>query len=517
VQHHLVELPPHAFWVHESGAGTPVVLIHGLGGSSDWWRYNIEELAREYRVLAVDLVGFGRNRFFLRRSRLPLRFDEIAALLVRWIETLGEAVHLVGNSMGGQVAIHVAAARPDLVRSLTLVNSSGIPFEIAPAAHIENLIVPRGAMSFATILARDLLRAGPTSMTVAFTHVLRDDVRPLLRGLAVPVLLAWGERDPLVPLTYARQMMEIIPNSRLQVIPRAGHIPMWENPRAFNDALLQFLHSVPSPPGRGWREAPGEGLSWSLAGMSDGIAYREAGRSRDVVLLHGLGMSSEYFVHFARALVEHGWSPIAPDLPGFGESRNGPAVGPREQGQLLISWADALNIRDAIWIGHSLGCNDAVHVARARPDLVRKVVCIGPLWSSKTPIRLLGALLLDAFRESFTIFYYVISAYWRCGLWRWFATLRRYEGDLRSDPPGDAMMIAGNRDPLPDRDRIPNLVFVNGAHACQFTYPHEVVSAAIGSAPEKILGGVAEDQNDQRDHERDNRYDPLSGAAGDSE
>jgi pimeloyl-ACP methyl ester carboxylesterase len=513
VQHHLVELPPHAFWVHESGAGTPVVLIHGLGGSSDWWRYNIEELAREYRVLAVDLVGFGRNRFFLRRSRLPLRFDEIAALLVRWIETLGEAVHLVGNSMGGQVAIHVAAARPDLVRSLTLVNSSGIPFEIAPGAHIENLIVPRGAMSFATILARDLLRAGPTSMTVAFTHVLRDDVRPLLRGLAVPVLLAWGERDPLVPLTYARQMMEIIPNSRLQVIPRAGHIPMWENPRAFNDALLEFLRSVEDSRPR----LSSHVFSWALAGWADGIAHREAGRSRDVVLLHGLGMSSEYFVHFARALVERGWSPIAPDLPGFGESRNGPAVGPREQGQLLISWADALNIREAIWIGHSLGCNDAVHVARARPDLVRKVVCIGPLWSSKTPIRLLGALLLDAFRESFTIFYYVISAYWRCGLWRWFATLRRYEGDLRSDPPGDAMMIAGNRDPLPDRDRIPNLVFVNGAHACQFTYPHEVVSAAIGSASEKILGGVAKDQNDQRDHESDDRYDPLSGAAGDSE
>ncbi len=146
------------------------MLIHGLGGSSDWWRYNIEELAREYRVLAVDLVGFGRNRFFVRRSRLPLRFDEIAALLMRWIETLGEPVHLVGNSMGGQVAIHVAAARPDLVRSLTLVNSSGIPFGIAPGAHIENLIVPRGAMSFATILARDLLRAGPTSMTVAFDH-----------------------------------------------------------------------------------------------------------------------------------------------------------------------------------------------------------------------------------------------------------------------------------------------------------------------------------------------------------
>jgi pimeloyl-ACP methyl ester carboxylesterase len=238
----LIEIPPHAFWVHETGSGTPVVLIHGLGGSSDWWRHNIDTLAREFRVIALDLVGFGRNRFFLRRSRLPPRFADLASLLGAWIESaIGEPVHLVGNSMGGHIAIHLAATRPELVRSLTLVNSSGIPFEIAPGQHIANLIVPRGAMSFATVLARDFFRAGPRAIAKAFVHLLRDDARPLLQGLTMAVLLLWGERDPLVPLTYARQMQEIIPNARLKVIPNAGHIPMWENPPAFNAALLEFL------------------------------------------------------------------------------------------------------------------------------------------------------------------------------------------------------------------------------------------------------------------------------------
>jgi pimeloyl-ACP methyl ester carboxylesterase len=219
-----------------------VILIHGLGGSSDWWRHNIDTLAREFRVIAPDLIGFGRNRLFLKRSKLPPRFDAVAELLIGWIESsIREPVHLVGNSMGGHVAIHVAAARPDLVRSLTLVNSSGIPFEIAPGRHIANLIVPRGAMSFATILARDLFRAGPAAIAVAFARLLRDDTRPLLQKLPMPVLLLWGERDPLVPLVYAKQMQAIIPNSRLQVIPRAGHIPMWENPEAFNAALLEYL------------------------------------------------------------------------------------------------------------------------------------------------------------------------------------------------------------------------------------------------------------------------------------
>jgi pimeloyl-ACP methyl ester carboxylesterase len=242
VRRHLVDIPPYSFWVHEVGSGPPVILIHGLGGSSDWWRHNIDTLAREFRVIALDLIGFGRNRLFLRRSKLPLRFDEIAALLVRWIESsIREPVHLVGNSMGGHVAIHVAATRPDLVRSLTLVNSSGIPFEIAPGRHIANLVMPRGAMSFATVLLRDLFRAGPTAIAVAFTRLLRDDARPLLRQLKMPVLLLWGERDPLVPLLYAEQMHAMIPNSRLQVIPRAGHVPMWENPKAFNEALVGFL------------------------------------------------------------------------------------------------------------------------------------------------------------------------------------------------------------------------------------------------------------------------------------
>ncbi|PYQ49254.1 MAG: alpha/beta hydrolase [Acidobacteria bacterium] len=239
---YLVDLPPFSFWVHESGSGVPVVLIHGLGGSSDWWRHNISTLAGEYRVMAVDLVGFGRNRLFLRRSKLPLGFDLIASLLTRWIEqSIREPVHLVGNSMGGHVAIHVAGARPDLVRSLTLVNSSGIPFEIAPGQHIANLIVPRGALSFSTVLVRDLFRAGPTAIAVAFAHLLRDDARPLLQGLTMPVLLLWGAHDPLVPVSYAKQMNAIIPNSRLRIIPRAGHIPMWENPSAFNAALLEFL------------------------------------------------------------------------------------------------------------------------------------------------------------------------------------------------------------------------------------------------------------------------------------
>jgi len=211
-------------------------------------------------------------------------------------------------------------------------------------------------------------------------------------------------------------------------------------------------------------------FSWRIVRIN-GIAYREAGPARNVVLIHGLGMSSAYFDRFARALFHRGWSPIAPDLPGFGESRDGPSVGPEHHAEILASWADALGIRDAIWIGHSLGCNVIPHL---RPDLVRKSVYIGPLWSRRTPLRIFGALMLDAFREDFALFGYVIRAYWRCGFWRWFATFRRYDGDLRVDPPSNAVMIAGQEDPLPDRQFIRDLQGVAGAHACHFAYPEAV-------------------------------------------
>jgi pimeloyl-ACP methyl ester carboxylesterase len=461
-----IDLPPYTFWETRAGNGTPVVLLHGLGGSSDWWRHNIEVLAERYLVSAVDLVGFGRNRLFAKRSNLPLRFDDIAGLLARWIESSFDGpVHLVGNSMGGHIAIHLAASRPDLVRSLVLVDATGIPFEIAPGAHVESLSMPHGWRTFLLILARDLFRAGPTAITLAFARLLRDDARPLLRQLTMPVLLIWGEHDPLVPLTYARQMIEVVSHAKLRVIPRAGHIPMWENPRAFNEALLLFLNEI---------EAEGEiaepAFSWGLSGWTNGIAHRAAGRRRDVVLVHGLGMSSAYFGRFARALHARGAHPIAPDFPGFGESINAPSSGPEDHARLLSEWADALSIRGASWIGHSIGSNAVVHLARLRPDIVRRIVCVGPLWSPHHPSRLLGWLFVDAIREPLTLFPYVLRAYWRCGIARWFATFRKYASDLRSAPP-EEVMIAGERDPLVDRQAITRLTLVAGAHACLFSNP----------------------------------------------
>ena len=437
----------------------------------------MQALARRHRVLAIDLIGFGRNRFFLKKSRLPLDFAGIATLLARWIEEeIKEPVHLIGNSMGGQIAIHLAAARPDLVRSLVLVNSTGVPFRVAPGEHLRSLFVPRGLWSFLLILGRDVFRAGPTSVGLALGRVLRDDARPLMRDIRVPVLLVWGEHDPLVPLHYGKEMLRHLPNAQLEVIPRAGHIPMWEQSDRFNDAVTRFLDTV--EPVEGQERAP-RVFSWSISGWTGGIAHRQAGRNRDIVLIHGLGMSSAYYVRFAEALFKEGWSPIAPDLPGFGESLDAPPHGPREYAELLATWADVAGIEDAVWVGHSLGCNAVAHLAHLRPDLVTGAVFIGPLWRGGMKIGLLFHLVRDMFREPLRLYGHVLRAYWRTGFARWFRTFFRHLGDLDQQAPG-GMMVVGARDPLVDREWIANFVTVSGAHACHFTHPQATARVVTG-------------------------------------
>lgn len=465
----LLRFPPYSLWESRTGAGTPVVLLHGLSGSSRWWSRNVSALAEQHLVAAVDLVGFGHNRRFFGLPLFLPSFSETTALLARWLETFGEPVHLIGHSMGGQIAIELTSERPDLVRSLILVNAAGMPFRLDPRPHVR--AVPRppyGGIGIARVLVPDFFRAGPASVAVASARVVRGDMRDRMHAIRVPTLLVWGENDPLVPLTYGQAMQREIAGSRLVVIPGAAHVAMWDRPREFNATVLSFLSEVESTP---FVAAP-PAFSWGISGFTSGIAHRQAGRRRDVVLVHGLGMSSAYFVHLAQELFDRGWNPIAPDVPGFGESDNAPPMGPSEHAALLASWADALGIGDAVWLGHSIGCNAVAHLASSRPDLVRTPVYAGPLWTQRHWSRVMFMLMLDALREPVALYRYVLPAYWRTGIARWWRTWRRCIPDLRA-APATGTFLAGTRDPLPDRSCL-TLREVAGAHACVFSHPKEV-------------------------------------------
>lgn len=228
----------------EAGEGSEtVVLLHGLSGSSRWWQRNIPALAGTRRMVVPDVIGFGRSR---GRGPLP-PIRALADLLAEWIEAVvDEPAHLVGHSMGGHIALHLAARHPERVRRLVLADAAGIPRPLTArmaARFAYDVAPPRrwGDPRFLPVIWRDTLAAGPINVLAGILHVLRDDVRPLLPDVRVPTLVLWGERDTVIPLEHGRELRRLIPGSRLVVLNGAYHNPMVDQADAFNTAVLRFL------------------------------------------------------------------------------------------------------------------------------------------------------------------------------------------------------------------------------------------------------------------------------------
>jgi pimeloyl-ACP methyl ester carboxylesterase len=235
------------FRVHsvEYGAGAEcIVLIHGLSGSSRWWTRNAPELADGYRVVIPDLVGFGRSA----RPEMGLPAIPAAAeLLGDWMNERGlDRAHVVGHSMGGQVAVHLAAEQPERVDRLILVDAAGIPRPLDPMAlaRFAAEMTPLwrwGDPGFLPVIARDALAAGPWTLLQSISRIMKDDVRPLLPRVRASTLIVWGARDTLVPLAHAWELRRGIPNARLAVLRAAAHNPMVDRPADFNRLVLRFL------------------------------------------------------------------------------------------------------------------------------------------------------------------------------------------------------------------------------------------------------------------------------------
>lgn len=228
------------------GAGAPLVLLHGLSGSSRWWRHNIPAFAERFRAHSPDLIGFGRSRTWVAQPSIA----EMAEIVQQWLDINQiERTHLIGHSMGGQIAIHLAAHAPQRVQRLVLVSSAGVPRDLSFTAltrFVAEIIPPRawGVPSFLPTIAADALRMGPRVFVSATNHLLRDDVRPLLARIQAPTLLIWGRLDPLTPISHGQIMAQHIKQSRLVVFDDAAHMPMVDQPARFNEETLRFLAAV---------------------------------------------------------------------------------------------------------------------------------------------------------------------------------------------------------------------------------------------------------------------------------
>ncbi len=269
-----VSLEGQALNTIELGSGPPIVFIHGLGGSWTNWLEQLPAFAREHRVLALDLPGFGASPL----PREPITIAGYARLLDRLLDELGiDAAAVAGNSMGGCIATELAIAFPQRVESLVLISAVGISTHrprggerlLAMVHRSERLLVPAGTRvaSRAQTLARrrrlreaalgvvlrhpghlpaplaaELLRgARAPGFAQGLETIFDYDFRTRLTEIACPTLIVWGEDDRLVSVRDADVFAELIPNSRKVVFADTGHMAMLEHPATFNALLEEFL------------------------------------------------------------------------------------------------------------------------------------------------------------------------------------------------------------------------------------------------------------------------------------
>ena len=222
------------------GEGQPLILIHGLSGSSRWWIRNIPALAEHYQVYLIDLPGFGNMRHFSQRFVL----DEVAAGIVRWMKAVGiQKAHLVGHSMGGYICLWIAAHHADYVKRLVLVSPAGIPRIRSLTGYVLPLLIATRYLTpnFFFILAYDALRAGPLTLLRAAQDLLTKDIRDCLKDITAPTLLIWGENDSLVPPVLGNVLCQEIKNAHLILLKKAAHVGMYDQPEQFNANVLAFL------------------------------------------------------------------------------------------------------------------------------------------------------------------------------------------------------------------------------------------------------------------------------------
>ena len=258
--------------VLSAGVGPETVLcLHGLGGTKASFLPTVAALSARYRVVAMDLPGFGESdkpigaaydaEWFARTA-----FDTLDALGVR-------DAHLVGNSMGGRVAIEAGLMHRDRVRGLVLLSPAlawlrdrrwapvvrllrpelGL-LQITPRPVVERVVrrlIPGGGKGWAAAGVDEFLRAyltprGRAAFYAAARNIYLDEPNGedgfwnRLGGLSTDSMFVWGRRDTLVPIAFMKHVERALPSAR-HVELDCGHVPQLERPRETHAAMLEFL------------------------------------------------------------------------------------------------------------------------------------------------------------------------------------------------------------------------------------------------------------------------------------
>jgi 4,5:9,10-diseco-3-hydroxy-5,9,17-trioxoandrosta-1(10),2-diene-4-oate hydrolase len=253
--------------------GSPVLFIHGQGGAIDYWYKNVFAIAQQHQVYALDWVGSGKSD----KPKATYTIDDLSQFIVRFMDAVGLSyASLIAGSVGGILALKIALQFPKRVDKLVLIGIGGLGKEVAFPARLTSLPgvgellnhpSPRAAKFMMQQCVYDptpylndsefmdlVLRNMSSDILQFQTRIFRtmgsffgikseiwQRIRDRLSEIQSPTLIMWGKQDRAFPVTHAEVAAHGIPDAKLQLFDRCGHLPYLEYADEFNRAVLEFL------------------------------------------------------------------------------------------------------------------------------------------------------------------------------------------------------------------------------------------------------------------------------------
>lgn len=265
-----IEAPSGPLAVWHGGSGSPLLLLHGAGDTAGCWSQIVPELVASYEIVAVDLPGHGDSA----PAEGPILFENLEAGTLAVVDHYADRapLTLVGNSLGGWLAMIAALERPNVVGRLVLINGGGIendpgdltltPANRQEARKLVEALRDPASPAVPDFVLDDIIRQSKVGSLGRVVEDLAGMKQNLLDGrlgeIEVPVDLIWGTSDELMPTSYARRMLAGLPAARLTLIPNCGHVPQAECPGRLLAKLERVLALPPPRAGVPDSSSPGE-------------------------------------------------------------------------------------------------------------------------------------------------------------------------------------------------------------------------------------------------------------------
>jgi 2-hydroxy-6-oxonona-2,4-dienedioate hydrolase len=237
-------------WIEEGKGGHPIILLHGLMGGCDNFGEMVDFISEEYHVYGLDLKLF-------EGKLLKVSVKNLSDYLYKFMNQLElKSAVLIGNSMGGHIALIFAKEHPEMVDGMILTGSSGL-FENSLGSSFPR----RGDKDYIRMKTEEVFYDPKVATNELIERVfaiannrisvlkligyaksaIRHNMAKDIPNLKQKTCLIWGAEDKVTPPHVAKEFHKLLPNSELNWIPKCGHAPMWEDPKPFSEIVLKWL------------------------------------------------------------------------------------------------------------------------------------------------------------------------------------------------------------------------------------------------------------------------------------